>query len=86
VIANVSDVAWANAVNILAMDESGQPYLVEPFGVVVQTGGPPPGDITELTGAPQQVILAGTKAGTIYSYDGTSWHVVRKGLDPSYPG
>jgi hypothetical protein len=93
VLADVADVAWASDDGILVLGASPgggvQPYLVKPFGVVVPTGGPLK-DITDVTAAPQQVILAATSKGKIWSTDGTDgWQLVRtvhKGADPSYPG
>lgn len=91
VLTDVTDVAWATADNLLVLgEEQGgglQPYLVEPFGFVLATGGPLK-DIATVTAAPKQRILAATKKGKIWSTDGTDsgWTPVRKGSDPSYPG
>jgi hypothetical protein len=90
VLTDVVDVAWASADNLLVLGEGPggglQPYLVEPFGFVLPTGGPLK-DIATVTAAPKQRILAGTTKGRIWSTDGTeNWTLVRKGSDPSYPG
>ena len=90
VLTDVTDVAWASADNLLVLGEGPggglQPYLVEPFGFVVATGGPLK-DIVTVTAAPKQRILAATTKGRIWSTDGTdSWTLVRRGSDPSYPG
>jgi Lipoprotein LpqB beta-propeller domain/Sporulation and spore germination len=88
VLGNVAEVSWASADNILVLDNSTHaPYFVEPFGAVVPVGGTPlNGTILQVTAAPQQVILASTKAGKIWSSDGTQWTVLRTGKDPAYPG
>ena len=90
VLTDVTDVAWASADNLLVLGEGPggglQPYLVEPFGFVVATGGPLK-DIVAVTAAPGKPVLAATTKGRIWSTDGTDpWKYVRKGSDPSYPG
>ncbi|HTY72011.1 MAG TPA: LpqB family beta-propeller domain-containing protein [Actinomycetes bacterium] len=89
---DVADVAWAGADSILALSaDTLQPYLVQPFGVVVPTGAPLRG-ATNVTAAPQQPVLASTSNGRIYTTDSTdTWLALRgvrpgTGRDPSYPG
>jgi hypothetical protein len=91
VLTDVTDVAWAGADSLLVLGEGPggglQPYLVEPFGFVVATGGPLK-DIVTVTAAPKQRILAATTKKRIWSTDGTDngWTPVRRGSDPSYSG
>ena len=89
-LADVRDVAWADASSLVVLGaQTGsvlEPTLVNINRTVTALSGSPAVEVTQVAGAPGLPVLADTRGEGIWAQSGSIWAPLVSGRDPAYPG
>ena len=89
-LADVRDVAWADASSLVVLGAQAgsvlEPTLVNINRTVTALSDSPAVEVTRVTAAPGLPVLADTRGEGIWAQSGSIWAPLVSGRDPAYPG